>query len=464
MSPNDEQDPSPQMSVVYCEPCGQSYALQQPATLCCPTCGRSPNSNLATITAIPDTSDDLRASAAQEVDALIGNHLGVYRLETLVGAGAMGRVYLATHRDLQRSCALKILPPRLADSDPNYVTRFLNEGRAAASLVHPNIITVHAIGAEQGFNFLEMEFVAGQTLRDLIEEDGPQTPERATALTARIAEGLAAAHTEGLLHRDLKLDNVGLAKRVLVDPLAPGNREIVGTPPYMAPELFDGAHATASSDVYALGVCYYVLLTGKYPFYHQDVVKLSQLVRENHIPNPRDFCPQLPLEMAECLYQMLSKAPSNRPRDAYAASQHLLAVLGQTEDLGSLLSEAFRGHQGITWSRTGDNYRVELEFSSGRHQTVFVEPSQHAAADRLLTITSICARADAAYYERALRLNSDFQHGALALREIQGQSYFVMLDSYPRSTVDAEEIRRSVLEVAHHADAVELLITDRDVH
>lgn len=478
MCRNDESADLDGSFAAYCETCRQDFVVDPPTKVCCPHCGRAPRSLLSTSPANPNVPAELRASEADEVDlALLGRELGIYRLQTLLGKGAMGRVYLATHLDLRRSCAIKILPPRLAESDPAYVGRFLNEGQAAAQLVHPNIVTVHAIGEERGFNFLEMEFVAGQTLKDLVEEDGPQTPERATALAARIAEGLALAHSEGILHRDLKLDNVlltlqgipkiadfGLAKRVLLDLSSPGVREIVGTPPYMAPELFDGAHASPASDVYALGVCYYVLLTGQFPYFHHDVIELSRLVRQANFRNPRELCPHLPLEMAECLHQMLSKAPSNRPQDAYAASQHLLAVLGQAEDLGSLLTAAFERQHGVTWTRNGDNYRVELTFASGRHQTVFVEPSQHAAADRLLKITSICGRADPSYFEQALRLNSDFQHGALALREIQGQSYFVMLDSYPRSTVDAEEIRRSVLEVAHRADAVELLLTDRDIH
>ncbi len=477
MSRNDEPSDFSRTCVVYCETCQRNYVLEPATERRCPICSQTPRS-LLTTTANLNVSANLRASEADEVDAaLLGKELGIYRLQTLLGKGAMGRVYLATHLDLRRSCAIKILPPRLAASDPAYLGRFLNEGQAAAQLVHPNIVTVHAIGEERGFNFLEMEFVAGQTLKELIEEDGRQTPERATALTARIAEGLALAHSERILHRDLKLDNVlmtlqgipkiadfGLAKRVLLDPNAPGTRETVGTPPYMAPELFDGAEATPASDVYALGVCYYLLLTGQFPFFHHDILQLSQLVRETKFPNPRELCPELPLEMAECLCRMLDKVPKNRPHDAYAASQHLLAVLGQAEDLGSLLTAAFERQPGVTWTRNGDNYRVELVFTTGRHQTVFVEPSQHAAADRLLKITSICGRADPSYYERALRLNSDFQHGALALREIQGQSYFVMLDSYPRSTVDAEEIRRSVLEVAHRADAVELLLTDRDIH
>jgi eukaryotic-like serine/threonine-protein kinase len=138
----------------------------------------------------------VKASLAHEVDVLIGQQIDCYSCDALLGAGAMGRVYLARHLDLHRKCALKILPPSLVESDPAYVERFANEGRAAAALNHPNIVTVHAIGESLGYYFLEMEFVAGRSLRKLVEDDGPQTPVRATSLTLRIAEGHPASRFE----------------------------------------------------------------------------------------------------------------------------------------------------------------------------------------------------------------------------------------------------------------------------
>jgi serine/threonine-protein kinase len=411
------------------------------------------------------------------VDQLIGRNLGIYHIEGLLGAGAMGRVYLARHLDLERSCALKILPPRLVDSDPQFLTRFLNEGRAAARLVHPNIITVHAIGEENGYYYLEMEFVAGQSLQRMLDEDGPPTPERATALANRIAEGLAAAHALGILHRDLKPDNVllthtgvpkiadfGLAKGFAWDPDDATHHELVGTPAFMAPELFQGSPASSASDVYALGVLYYTLLTGRHPFFASTLNELIRQATQEAVPDPRQFCPRLPLEMAECLHLMLAKAPANRPRDAGAAALLLQSVLGQMEDLESLLRQAFQDFSGVSWTRREDRFLLHLQFPNGRQQRVIVEPSEHAAAERLLLIESICAAADPAYFETALRLNSEILHGALALKEIDGETVFVMLDSYPRATVDAEEIRRSVLEVARHADAVERLFSEIDRH
>ena len=460
------------LAAVFCPSCRISFVPEKVPSPC-PRCGRSYSTgDASTATFVPE---EARASQADEVDELIGKDLGVYHLEAFLGAGAMGRVYLARHLDLHRSCALKILPPRMADSDPAFVHRFMNEGRAAAALVHPNVITVHAIGVEQGYYFLEMELVAGQSLQRLLEEDGPPTPERATALAARVADGLAMAHGLGVLHRDLKPDNVllthtgipkiadfGLAKSVVLDTAAWGGHELVGTPPFMAPELFQGHPASPASDVYALGVVYYVLLTGRWPFSAPNLNDLIRRVTQDPVPEPKQWCRKLPLEMAECLHLLLAKAPANRPKDGWAASLLLQAVLGQVVDLETLLQDAFHDSPLVRWKRDGQRFLVDLTFTDERHQQVLVEPSQHAAAERLLMIQSVCAKAEPAYFETALRLNSEILHGALAIREIDGELVFVMLDSYPRATVDAEEIRRSVLEVAHRADAVERLLTNAD--
>jgi len=411
-----------------------------------------------------------------ELDSLIGRNLHVYRCETLLGRGGMGCVYLAYHHDLHRKCALKILSPQSAADDVDYTKRFQLEGRSAAALVHPNIVTTHAIGKAEGYHFLEMEFVAGRSLQQLIQDEGRLTPVRATALATQIAEGLSAAHTERIIHRDLKPDNVllthqgipkiadfGLAKRVHTDDTLPADY-LIGTPNFMAPELFRGEPATPACDVYALGVTYFLLLTGRLPFADRSITMLKRSVNHDPLPSVRDLAPDVSLEMAECVSLLTAKTPGNRPRDGIEAAQLLHAVSGQVRDIESMLNEAFRDATGISWSRDGNQYQLLMLLPDNRHQTLFVEPSDHAAAEKLILIYSVCCRAEPQYYEEALRLNSEIAHGALSIREIEGKSYFVMIDTYPRSSVDPEEIRRSVLEVAYRADAVEKLLTGLDHH
>lgn len=476
--PSDSLETTHWLAAVFCPQCQTSFVPPPMSTVSnCPACGREVAANQQQ----PEADELIAAMTADLADGqiapqhLIGKSLDIYTLRSLLGLGAMGWVYLAKHQRLHRSCAVKILSPQLVNSDPQFVERFLNEGRAAAALIHPNIVTVHAIGEANGFYFLEMEFVAGNSLRALVEEEGPISAERATSITLKIAEGLAAAHKADILHRDLKPDNVllthqrvpkivdfGLARQILIEGSTPGRQEFVGTPAYMAPELYQGQPATPASDIYSLGITYFQLLTGRCPFPGDNVAELREQILHDRLPSLRNGPTRIPLEVAECVHHLTAKAPENRPWSGVEAAQMLQAVLGQSEDLESLVRRAFQDHPEIVWTGNGAGFEVRLKFAGGRGQRVFIEPNSQAAAEPLVTIGSICCRADAAYFETALRLNSEILHGALAIRQIAGESLFVVLDNYPRSTIDPEEIRRSVLEVAHRADAIEKLLTGGD--
>jgi serine/threonine-protein kinase len=127
-------------------------------------------------------------------------------------------------------------------------------------------------------------------------------------------------------------------------------------------------------------------------------------------------------------------------------------------------AEAFSNRDDVTWQRAGSRYRIDLSLPDGRSQVLYVESSKHSTVERLLLIYSVCCEAQPEYYENALRMNAEMSHGGLYIRDIDGRKCFVMVDTYPRGTVDVEEIRRSVLEVAYRADAVEKLLTGFDRH
>jgi eukaryotic-like serine/threonine-protein kinase len=457
--------------------------VQASETRRCPRCGADVDGLTRTKLAetlffrdvAADSGEDFGASPkSHSPDALVGRRLHVYRCEALLGWGAMGRVYLAHHTDLDRRCALKVLSPKACEADVDYVERFLREGRTSAALVHPNIVTTHAIGESGGYRFLEMEFVPGRSLQDLIETERRLAPPRAMALAVRIAEGLSAAHQKDIIHRDLKPDNVlvsvqaipkiadfGLAKRVWWSDGDAGEF-LVGTPYYMAPEIFNGEPATPASDVYALGVCLYVMLTGQVPYPCGAVEVLADRVRNEPVPDFREAGVDVPLEIAECVANLMAKTPSNRPQSATEALQLLTAVAGDVPDIDMLLAAAFAAQENVAWTRTGEDFQIEVRLPEGRRQIVYIEPSDHAIADRLLLIYSLCGAARPEYFEHGLRLNAQMAHGGLAIREIDGTPQFVMIDTYPRGTVDVEEIRRSVLELACKADAVEKLLTGTD--
>ena len=161
---------------------------------------------------------------------------------------------------------------------------------------------------------------------------------------------------------------------------------------------------------------------------------------------------------------LLSRSPSNRPSDGAGARQLLHAVLGGARDLDTLVHDAFEGVPVASCRACERGFVIRLQLPGGRGQSVFVENSEHAAGERLLLIYSICCPASPEFYEQALRLNAQVLHGGLSIRDIDRQPCFVMVDTYPRATVEGEEIRRSAVEVGIQADNIERLLTGADVN
>lgn len=471
---------NPFVPKVYCTACNELFSANNAK---CPRCGlsisREPKGASSETLLMTHDGGQLAAASAEtdrDKQLLDGQQVDIYICERLLGRGGMGAVYLARNQKLHRYCALKILSPRRASHEFDFITRFQNEARAAAALMHSNIVTTHAIGQWQDLHFLEMEYVAGTSLQHEIDNVGPLGPIRSTAMAVGIASGLGAAHRVGIIHRDLKPDNVivspsslpkiadfGLAKRIVGDDLPTNN--LAGTPYYMAPELFEGEPASTASDVFALGVCYYQMLTGCYPFHGESVSAVMSSILSGNCISVRRRNPDIPLDVAECVSLLMSPDPASRPRDGAAASQLLQAVLGAVQDLEALMYDAFHSLSSIEYHEDQPSrFRVELTLKNQRTQTVFVENSDHGAGDRLLLIYSVCCEATPGFYEEALRLNAVVHHGGLAIRDIEGRPYFVMIDTYPRGTVSGEEIRRSVLEIGTHADDVERLLTGKDVN
>ncbi len=213
-----------------------------------------------------------------------GSLLGQYRLDEVIGEGAMGRIYKATHLHLDRTLAIKVLAPNLA-RDAHLVQRFHREARALAKLQHPNIVGIHDMGSQGDMHYFVMEYVPGVNLRQLMGT-GEVSPERALGLVGKVCDALHYAHDRGIVHRDIKPENIlvdragqprvadfGLAK-VLQDehPSAnlTGTHVVLGTYNYMAPEQKSSAHVDHRADIYAVGVVLYELLTGKLPAGHFD--------------------------------------------------------------------------------------------------------------------------------------------------------------------------------------------------
>jgi streptogramin lyase len=243
-------------------------------------------------------------------DFAAGYEVGGYRIEELIARGGMGVVYRATHLGLERPVALKVIARELVDR-PGFRERFLRESRLAARLDHPAVVPIYDSREVDGELLVAMRLIAGGDLRRLIDREGPPPPDRALVLLSQIADALDAAHAAGIVHRDVKPQNIlvegdrayltdfGLAKAV-DESGATGSASVVGTAQYMSPEQWGGAALGPAADVYALGCVLYEALTGIAPFQRREA----------------DAEPQLPVGIEAAVRRAVAKDPADRYRSA----------------------------------------------------------------------------------------------------------------------------------------------------
>ncbi len=264
-------------------------------------------------------------------DPLVGRVLdGRYAVGTRLARGGMASVYLATDTRLDRTVAVKVMHPALAD-DEEFVARFIREAKAAAALSHPNAVAVFDQGADGETVYLVMEYVAGRTLRDVLRENRRLSPGQALTLLEPVLEALSAAHRAGLVHRDVKPENVliaddgrvkvadfGLARAVSASTLTASQTVLIGTVAYLAPELVTRGVADARADVYAAGVMLYELVTGEPPFTGETPLAVAYRHVHEDVPAPSERAPSVPPEVDALVRSATASDPADRPADAAA--------------------------------------------------------------------------------------------------------------------------------------------------
>lgn len=281
----------------------------------------------------PDEHTRQRASV-DPGDPMVGRLLdGRYLLLRRIARGGMAGVYEAVDQRLERTVAIKVMHPGMGD-DNDFAARFVREARAAAKLSHPNVVAVHDQGEDDGVVYLAMEYVPGQTLRDVIKERAPLSAAASLALLEPVLGALAAAHRAGVVHRDIKPENVligegevgdpalvkvadfGLAKAISATSQHTATGVVIGTVSYLAPELVVQGQADARVDVYAVGVVLHELLTGVKPHEGENQIQVAYKHVHEDVPAPSLRVPGLPAYVDALVARATARDRDQRPSDA----------------------------------------------------------------------------------------------------------------------------------------------------
>ncbi|HET6266768.1 MAG TPA: serine/threonine-protein kinase [Acidobacteriota bacterium] len=250
---------------------------------------------------------------------------GRYQVLKELGRGGMGIVFQAYDKELKETVAIKILSPLLSN-DPEALERLKREVSAARRVTHPNVIRIHDISEIGGLHFVSMEYFEGVSLKDYLRKSGPLSMMQGYNIASQICDGLEAAHRQGVIHRDLKSQNIivgpaNLAKIIDFGLARSGQMEgltatglIMGTPEYMAPEQVAGKHVDERADIYSLGIILYEIFTGRVPFSGNSAIAVGFMQIKETPPTPRSINPQLQPEVERVILKALEKDPAFRFR------------------------------------------------------------------------------------------------------------------------------------------------------
>ena len=248
-----------------------------------------------------------------------------YEIQGKIGTGGMSDVYRALDHKLNRPVAVKVLKQEFSENE-NFVQKFRTEAQAAAGLMHPNIVNVYDVGNERGIYYIVMELVDGITLKKYIEKKSRLTVKEAVSIAIQVAMGLEAAHNNGIIHRDIKPQNIiiskdgkvkvtdfGIAKAASSNTIT---SNVMGSVHYTSPEQARGGYSDAKSDIYSLGVTIFEMLTGRVPFNGDTTVAIAIKHIQEPLPSPKEFAPDIPISVEKIVLKCCQKSPDRRYQNA----------------------------------------------------------------------------------------------------------------------------------------------------
>jgi serine/threonine-protein kinase len=404
---------------------------------------------------------------------LIGRTLGDFTIERLIGRGGMGEVFLARQISLQRSVALKLLKPELA-ADQQYLRRFEAEAQSLAPISHPNIVSVYAIGKQDGYHYIALEFVRGIDLRRLIEQRGALDESVALRIARLVAAALVRAGEAGIVHRDIKPENVlltrkgevkvadfGLARSAQTQDVRLTQTGVtMGTPLYMSPEQIQGQPIDVRSDLYSLGIVCYQMLAGEPPYRGQTAMSVA-IQHVHGMPDPlAGIRPDVRPEFLAIIGRLMAKSPADRYQSAKEVFRDL-EKLSRGDSIDQ--PQGF----GIDLTRTDFNPSPSSSLAKRTApirrwlQTMMAPPYRPGFA----LVTMLMALATGAALAAALRITSDFPMHVANVMDVPRQENGFMQYSYAQAQSDPfekEKARWAVL-VRHLGDDTYPLLAAREL-
>lgn len=390
------------------------------------------------------TSETSSTPRDKAKDSYLGRVIaGRYRLEARLGEGGMGVVYRARHVLIERIVALKLIRPDLKE-ETHLRAWMLREARAANRVDHAHIVDIHDVGeTEEGELYLVMEYLLGRSLASEIAK-GPMPIARAVDILEQMIAALSRAHDLGVIHRDLKSDNIMLTVRggrqdyvkildfglaaLTRDPRLAPKGAVFGTPEYMSPEQARGEDATSTSDLYALGILFYEMCTGRLPFRSSDRETLLEMQRSAPPPRPRSLRPDLPEKAEEILLKLLAKDPRERYRDGHHLREELKLLQRSLPSTGWELTPGESAQPSappppppapspgvVEWSRQASNFirAVARAYPNGR-----APESVHEAATKIWELAAKASRLEGELASHSRKLDAIEARGRALRAEI----------------------------------------------